>query len=107
MIQGPSPLYGLDEELIDDPTVVNFTERGPFCMPHSATALMCGPGNMLARRELRLFLEEWLRKIPDFAIKSGQSLGWPLGYSMACSSCSLNGSPSRPPEADAARGAAR
>jgi len=26
---------------------------------------------MLARRESRLFLEEWLRKIPDFAIKSG------------------------------------
>jgi cytochrome P450 len=29
------------------------------------------PGQHLARRELRVFLEEWPRRIPDFEIKSG------------------------------------
>jgi len=71
MIQGPSPLYGLDEELIDDPTVVNFNRARPILHAAFGNGPHVCPGNMLARRELRLFLEEWLRKIPDFAIKSG------------------------------------
>ncbi|MNG35812.1 Camphor 5-monooxygenase [compost metagenome] len=28
-------------------------------------------GSMLARTELRLFIEEWLARIPDFSIKPG------------------------------------
>ncbi len=71
MIQGPSTLYGLDEDLVEDPTVVDFNRARPI--PHAAFGNgphVC-PGNLLARRELRLFLEEWLRKIPDFAIKAG------------------------------------
>jgi hypothetical protein len=26
---------------------------------------------MLARREIRVFLEEWLKRIPDFSLKPG------------------------------------
>ncbi len=41
--------------------------------PHTtfgAGAHYC-PGSMLARTEIRIFLEEWLRRIPDFAIADG------------------------------------
>jgi cytochrome P450 len=29
------------------------------------------PGANLARSELRVFLEEWLKRIPEFAVKPG------------------------------------
>jgi cytochrome P450 len=30
------------------------------------------PGSLLARTELRIFMEEWLKRIPDFKIKPGE-----------------------------------
>ena len=32
------------------------------------------PGAILARRELKVFLEEWLKRIPDFAIQPGAEM---------------------------------
>ena len=49
--------------------------------PHTtfgAGAHYC-PGSMLARTEIRIFLEEWLRRIPDFAIAEGAHLEIKIG----------------------------
>lgn len=37
------------------------------------------PGNLLARAEIRIFLEEWLPRIPDFAIADGARLEVKVG----------------------------
>ncbi|MNP71237.1 Camphor 5-monooxygenase [compost metagenome] len=29
------------------------------------------PGSFLARTEIKIFLQEWLKRIPDFEIKAG------------------------------------
>lgn len=67
MVLVPTPLDGLDDQKFADSEQVDFTRKvinhGTFgfgshrCM-----------GAMLARIELRIFLEEWLRLIPDFQI---------------------------------------
>jgi cytochrome P450 len=40
------------------------------------------PGSMLARTEIRIFLEEWLPRIPDFAIAEGARLQVRAGAAM-------------------------
>lgn len=69
MIQMPKCLYGLDERINPDPFVVDF-HRKPSAIKHAAFGAgphVC-PGNVLARRELIIYLEEWLPEIPDFEI---------------------------------------
>jgi cytochrome P450 len=70
-VQVPAMLYGLDDRLIDDPLTVDFRRERPI--PHAAfgAGIHTCPGAVLARRELRIFLEEWLKRIPDFRIKEG------------------------------------
>jgi cytochrome P450 len=36
-------------------------------------------GSNLARMELRIALEEWLRRIPDFALADGDDVTWAGG----------------------------
>ena len=60
-------IYGLDERMIDDPLKVDF-ER-----PVSAHLVFgSGPhrclGSHLARLEIRVFIEEWSRRIPAFSV---------------------------------------
>ena len=71
MILPPNLLYGLDERRVDDPLMVDF-ER-PFPIPHAVfgNGPHTCPGAVLARREIRIFLETWLTRIPDFTIKPG------------------------------------
>lgn len=60
-------LYGLDERKIDDPLRVDFTRP---VSPHLGFG--AGPhrciGSHLARTEVRIFLEEWTRRIPRMAL---------------------------------------
>lgn len=70
MIQIPNLLYGLDDRIVDDPLTVDFRrKRVPLAAfgngPHTC------PGAVLARRELGVFIDEWLPRIPDFEIKPG------------------------------------
>lgn len=71
MILPPNLLVGLDERKVDDPLKVDFSR--PFPIPHSTfgNGPHTCPGAVLARRELKTFLQEWLRRIPDFEIKPG------------------------------------
>ncbi|MFJ9565275.1 cytochrome P450 [Streptomyces fuscichromogenes] len=68
----PNHLYGLDERQVDNPLTVDFTRPHPEQHyaafgngPHRC------PGSFLAKLELTVFLQEWLGRIPDFAIKPG------------------------------------
>lgn len=62
-------LAGLDERRIANPLAVDFS-RGSSgnhltfgAGPHSC------PGSTLARREIAIFLREWLKRIPEFSIR--------------------------------------
>jgi cytochrome P450 len=59
---------GLDERLNPDPLNVNFDRPKPIMAVFGYGAHAC-PGAVLARRELRIFLQEWLSRIPDFQIR--------------------------------------
>lgn len=69
MILIPKCLYGLDDRINADPTKVDFHRR-PSTIKHAAFGAgphNC-PGAVLARRELMVFLSEWLPEIPDFEL---------------------------------------
>lgn len=67
----PKVLHGLDERKYPDPLTVDFDRR-----PRDHAAFGAGPhrciGAGLARMEMRLFLNHWLRRIPEFRIKPGE-----------------------------------
>jgi cytochrome P450 len=69
MIQLPKSLYALDDRKNVNPEKVDFG-RSRAEIKHAAFGAgphNC-PGSVLARRELIVFLEEWLPRIPDFEI---------------------------------------
>lgn len=68
----PNLLVGVDDRVNDDPFTVDFAREGGIHAAFGNGAHAC-PGAILARRELRIFLREWLSRIPDFRIKPGTS----------------------------------
>ena len=71
IVQQVGVLYGLDDALVAHPMEIDLDRKTPI--PHSAFGHgphTC-PGQILARREIKVFLEEWLSRIPDFRIKPG------------------------------------
>jgi len=70
MIVAPTPLDGLDDRKFEDPLTVDFNRSKPIHATFGGGVHRC-MGSMLARTELRVFLEEWLKRIPDFQVKSG------------------------------------
>jgi cytochrome P450 len=79
LVQLPKVLHGLDERRYPDPLRVDFERK-----PRDHAGFGAGPhrciGAGLARMEIRVFLEHWLRRIPEFRIKPGAQ---PLGCSGA------------------------
>jgi cytochrome P450 len=70
-IQQFSSLVGLDDDTVPDPMTVDFSRPAPI--PHATFGNgphRC-PGSILAKRELLVFLQEWLARIPEFRIKPG------------------------------------
>jgi len=73
MIQVPNSMFGVDDRAINDPLKVDFS-RPNIAASHAAFGLgihRC-VGSTLARMELTMFLEEWLTRIPEFAITPGK-----------------------------------
>ena len=65
------PLSGLDERFIPDPLTLDLRR-----VPVNTHTIFSGgphicPGSVLARKELMIFLQEWLRRIPEFDLAPG------------------------------------
>lgn len=71
LIQQVNCLVGLDEEIVDDPLTVDFRRQRPIQHGAFGAGPHVCPGSMLARREIKVCLEEWLRRIPHFTVKPG------------------------------------
>jgi cytochrome P450 len=71
-------LYGLDERKFDHPLEVDFSRRNCIHAGFGAGPHRC-PGSFLARTELRAFLEEWLKRIPDFRVRMGERVTFSPG----------------------------
>ncbi len=84
-------LHGLDPKRYANPETVDFSRRGAI-MAFGRGAHGC-PGQPLARAELRIFLEEWLNRIPDFEIDPDKSYRIATGQVLAFTSLPLRWSP--------------
>lgn len=62
-----TPSGAVDPAEYEQPDVVDFTRKSPFNSTFGAGPHKC-PGAMLARIELKILLEEWLTRIPDFEV---------------------------------------
>ena len=63
-------LHGLDERRYPEPFKVDFHRKRALHAAFGDGPHRC-PGSFLARQELRIFLEEWLVRIPEVSIKPG------------------------------------
>jgi cytochrome P450 len=65
MVMLSTPFGAVDDREYVDPTAVDFTRKSVRKTTFGAGAHVC-PGAMLARLELKVMLEEWMVRIPDF-----------------------------------------
>lgn len=63
----PTQVHGLDGRINPDPLAVDFDRRGARHSAFGSGPHMC-PGQELARAEVAITIEEWLKRIPDFRI---------------------------------------
>lgn len=66
-ISTPTAAHGLDERRFANPERVDFERTPQTTLVFGAGPHRC-PGMNLARLEMRVMIEEWLARIPDFAI---------------------------------------
>jgi cytochrome P450 len=69
-----APLHGLDDRVFENPMTVDFARKvGQHSIfgngPHRC------PGSFLARTEIKVFLQEWLQRIPEFSVRPGAKPG--------------------------------
>ncbi len=63
----PTQVHGLDPGINTDPLAVAFDRKGARHSAFGSGPHMC-PGQELARAEVAITLEEWLKRIPDFRV---------------------------------------
>lgn len=63
----PTQIHGLDERINPDPLKLDFARRDARHSAFGSGPHMC-PGQELARVEVAITIEEWLKRIPDFRI---------------------------------------
>lgn len=66
-----SCLHGLDEQRWADSLVVDLDRKVSRPMTFGGNGPHRCPGAALARAEIAIFLEEWLKRIPDFRLRAG------------------------------------
>lgn len=69
----PFVLYGLDEQINPDALTVDFNRKTPAHLSFGAGPHVCA-GAYLARLELRVLLEEWFKRIPQFSVAAGTKI---------------------------------
>ncbi len=67
MIAIPTQVHGLDPAINANPLTIDPARNRPRHSTFGSGPHMC-PGQELARKEVAITLEEWLRRIPDFSI---------------------------------------
>lgn len=67
MIAFATPFGAVDPSAYDNAAEMDFTRKSPTSTTFGNGAHRC-PGNMLARAEIRVMLEEWMPRIPDFQL---------------------------------------
>jgi cytochrome P450 len=78
MVVMPTTLHGLDERCFPDPLKVDFNRPTPMHSTFGNGPHRC-PGSNLGRTEIKVFLQEWLKRIPDFHIAPGGKVGMRSG----------------------------
>ena len=71
-------LHNLDGERFAEPMKIDF-DRGRIAHLTFGSGAHACLGAYLARTELGIFLEEWLKRIPDFAIAPGSEIRFHSG----------------------------
>ena len=71
MVLTPTAMAGIDDRRFDNPMEVDFDRADKRSLVFGKGPHQC-IGAYLARTELRVFLSEWLIRIPEFAIKPGE-----------------------------------
>ena len=79
----PGILANLDERRWSDPLSVNFDRMGLSQSVTFGSGIHRCPGAVLARMQLRIFLEEWLDRIPHFRLAEGRQERVRCGATMA------------------------
>ena len=83
MVSCALPLAGLDERKNPDPDRFDIDRKNREHIVFSTGAHTC-IGNMLARAEMRVFTDEWLKRIPEFRIAPDKKVVWRAGQVMSC-----------------------
>lgn len=71
MVLIPNILFGLDDRRVKDPLTIDFARKSPVSHAIFGGGPHVCAGSVLARREFQIVLEEWLTRIPNFAVKPG------------------------------------
>ena len=78
MIAAPTPLAGLDNSFNANAAEVHFDGQRRNSLTFGRGAHIC-PGKNLARIEVRVALEEWFKRIPDFAVDESKPITFSSG----------------------------
>lgn len=78
MVMVPTMLHGLDDRENPDPLSINFNRPAIHDSTVGSGAHTC-PGAHLAKTERRILLEEWLKRIPDFAVTEDSAISFTGG----------------------------
>lgn len=78
MIVVPTPLVGMDERLNSRSLEVDFQRASPQHATFGQGRHVCA-GAHLARLEIKVTIEEWLRRIPEFSVAPGAELRFHSG----------------------------
>jgi cytochrome P450 len=82
MVACPLALAGMDDRRNADPEKIDLDRPNRAHLAFSTGPHIC-IGNFLARTEMRVLTEEWLKRIPQFRMKPGIEPEWRAGGVMA------------------------
>jgi len=74
----PTMLHGLDERYVEDPMTIDFMRSQILNSTFGGGPHRC-PGSALGRTEVRIVLEEWFQRIPDFTLLHPERVGYRSG----------------------------
>jgi cytochrome P450 len=77
-VLAPSMLAGLDEQWNECPMEVDFGRKRIGHVAFAEGPHMC-PGQYFARRQMKISLEEWFKRIPEFEIAPGTNIAYRAG----------------------------